>query len=116
MNRGDIYNVPLDPTEGREQQGHRPVLIVSPRKFNQVTGLPIVAPITSGGSFARTAGFAVSLATAGTETTGVIRCDQLRVLDLRARKGKKVETVPDFIIEEALAKIEPIFASEEADS
>ncbi len=29
MKRGDIYMVSLDPTKGREQQGDRPVLIVS---------------------------------------------------------------------------------------
>jgi mRNA interferase ChpB len=34
MKRGDIYLVPLDPTEGREQRGNRPVLIVSPDEFN----------------------------------------------------------------------------------
>lgn len=61
MKRGDIYLVSLDPTEGHEQQGTRPVLIVSPDKFNALTKVPIVVPITSGGNFARTAGFAVSL-------------------------------------------------------
>ena len=30
---------------------------------------------TSGGNFARTAGFAVSLMATGTKTTGVVRCD-----------------------------------------
>ena len=30
MRRGDIYLVSLDPTEGREQRGSRPVLVVSP--------------------------------------------------------------------------------------
>jgi mRNA interferase ChpB len=52
MERGDIYLVLLDPTSGHEQQGTRPVLIVSPSSFNQVTKTPIVLPITSGGDFA----------------------------------------------------------------
>jgi mRNA interferase ChpB len=30
MERGDIYLVSLDPTSGSEQQGKRPVLVVSP--------------------------------------------------------------------------------------
>ena len=58
MRRGDIYLVALDPTEGHEQQGTRPVLVVSPDEFNRVTQVPVVLPITSGGNFARTAGFA----------------------------------------------------------
>ena len=101
--------VGLDPTTGHEQQGRRPVLIVSPEAFNRLTKVPVVLPITSGGNFARTAGFAVPLAGAGTKTTGVVRCDQPRALDLGARGGKKLESVPDAIIDEVLARLAPIF-------
>lgn len=108
MRRGDIYLVSLDPTQGREQQGRRPVLVISPDAFNQLTGAPIVLPITSGGDFARGAGFAVSLMGTGLRTTGVVRCDQPRVLDLQARQGRKVETVPPSILDEALAVLETL--------
>ncbi len=109
MERGDIYLVGLDPSAGHEQQGRRPVLIVSPGAFNRVTRVPVVVPITSGGAFARTAGFAVPLLGAGTQTTGVVRCDQPRALDLAARGGKRLERVPDPIMDEVLAKLAPIF-------
>jgi mRNA interferase ChpB len=109
MERGDIYLVSLDPTAGHEQQGKRPVLVISPGKFNRLTGVPIVLPITTGGGFARTAGFAVSLMGAGTRTAGVIRCGQPRSLDLRARGAKRIETVPDHIVDEALSKVSPLF-------
>jgi mRNA-degrading endonuclease toxin of MazEF toxin-antitoxin module len=69
----------------------------------------VVLPITSGGSFARTAGFAVPLAGAGTKTTGVVRCDQPRVLDLAARGGRKLESIPDTVMDEVLARVSPIF-------
>ena len=84
-------------------------LIVSPEAFNHVTKVPVVVPVTSGGNLARTAGFAVPLAGAGTRTTGVVRCDQPRALDLRARGGKKLESVPSEIMDEVLAKLAPIF-------
>jgi mRNA interferase ChpB len=109
MERGDVYLVSLDPAAGHEQQGRRPVLVISPGKFNRLTGVPIVLPITSGGGFARTAGFAVSLMGAGTQTIGVVRCDQPRALDLRARAAKKLETVPAEIIDEVLSKVIPLF-------
>lgn len=109
MERGDIYLVSLDPTSGHEQQGKRPVLIVTPGKFNRFTGVPVVLPITSGGNFARMAGFTVSLMGAGTQTTGVVRCDQPRALDLKARAGKKLESVPESIVDEVLAKLAPLF-------
>jgi mRNA interferase ChpB len=109
MQRGDIYLVSLDPAAGHEQQGKRPVLVISPGKFNYLTSVPIVLPITTGGSFARTAGFAVLLAGAGTRTSGVVRCDQPRAIDLRARGAKKLETVPDHVIDEVLSKVGPLF-------
>jgi mRNA-degrading endonuclease toxin of MazEF toxin-antitoxin module len=109
MKRGDIWLIGLDPTHGHEQKGRRPVLIVSPEACNRVTKVPVVLPITSGGKFARTAGFAVHLEGAGTKTTGVVRCDQPRALDLGARGGKKLESVPDAIMDEVLARGAPIF-------
>ena len=108
MERGDIWLVSLDPAAGHEQQGARPVLIVSPAPFNKLTGTPVVLPITSGGDFARRAGFAVSLEGSGAKTTGVIRCDQPRVLDLAARKGRRIDSVPDRITDEVLARLAAI--------
>jgi mRNA interferase ChpB len=106
MERGDIYLVSLDPAAGHEQKGRRPVLIVSPGAFNRLTKTPIVLPITTGGNFARTAGFAVALSE--TTTTGVVRCDQPRALDLASRQAKKLETVPQAVINEVLAKLATI--------
>jgi mRNA-degrading endonuclease toxin of MazEF toxin-antitoxin module len=109
MRRGEIWLVSLDPTSGHEQKGQVPVLIVSPEAFNRITKLPVIVPITSGGDFARTAGFAVPLTGAGTKTTGVVRCDQPRTLDLAARGGKKLESIPDAVMDEVLARVAPIF-------
>jgi mRNA interferase ChpB len=109
MERGDIYLVSLDPTSGHEQQGTRPVLVVSPAAFNRLTKTPVVLPITRGGNFARTAGFAVPLVGVGTQTTGVVRCDQPRVLNLGARQARRLERVPAVIMDEVLAKLAPLF-------
>ena len=106
MERGDIYLVSLDPATGREQQGKRPVLIVSPASFNAATKLPIILPITNGGEFAKRISFAVLLT--GTTTTGVIRCDRPRVIDLIARNGRKLESLPPSIMDEVLAKLATI--------
>jgi mRNA interferase ChpB len=107
VNRGDIYLVTLDPTQGREQKGYRPVLVVSPAAFNATTKLAVVLPITNGGDFARRIGFAVPIS--GIKTTGVVRCDQPRVLDLEARHGRKVDTMPAPLMDDVLARLAPIF-------
>lgn len=107
MKRGDIYMVSLNPTQGREQQGHRPVLIISPTSFNAATKLPVVLPITNGGDFARRIGFAVEIT--GIKTTGLIRCDQPRVLDIAERGGRKVDTLPAALLEDVLARVVTLF-------
>ena len=110
MDRGEIWLVSLDPGTGHEQSGKRPVLIVSPAPFNRLTRLPVVVPITSGGSFVRTAGFAVSLDGAGTKTTGVIRCDQPGTINMAAREGKRLERIPAAILNDVLARVETILS------
>lgn len=107
MKRGDIYLVSLDPIAGHEQSGSRPVLIVSPTAFNEATKLPVILPITHGGEFARRLGFAVPLN--GIKTTGIVRCDQPRVIDLAARNGRKVEALPAPMMDEVLAKVITLF-------
>ena len=109
MDRGDIYLVSLDPTFGHEQKGTRPVFVVSPGKFNRLTKLPVILPITSGGAFARTAGFAVALSGSGLKTTGVVRCDQPRVLDFAARQARRLEQAPAKIVAEVLARLALLF-------
>ena len=107
MNRGEIYLVSLDPTEGREQRGSRPVVVVSATAFNVATQLPVVCPITNGGDFARRIGFAVPIS--GIKTSGVVRCDQPRVLDLATRHARKVDSLPEAVMDEVLARLGPIF-------
>lgn len=107
MNRGDIYLVSLDPTQGREQSGNRPVLVVSATAFNAATRLPVVCPITTGGEFAKRIGFAVPIT--GITTTGAVRCDQPRVLDLSTRQARKVDTLPSHILDEVLARMVTLF-------
>ncbi len=84
------------------------MLIVSPTEFNLATQLPVVLPITHGGDFARRRGFSVALS--GTQTTGIVRCDQPRVLDLAARNGQRIERLPDDLLDEVLARVVTLFA------
>jgi mRNA interferase ChpB len=107
MKRGDIYMVSLNPAKGREQQGHRPVLVVSPAAFNSATRLPVVLPITNGGDFARRIGFSVEIS--GIKTSGIVRCDQPRALDIAERGGRKVDTLPGALLDEVMAKVVTLF-------
>ncbi|HCD3310431.1 type II toxin-antitoxin system PemK/MazF family toxin [Enterobacter chengduensis] len=62
----------------------------------------------SGGNFARADGFTVSLDGAGTKTMGAIRFDQPRTIDMAARSGKRLERIPDDVVNEVLARLDAI--------
>lgn len=106
--RGEIWFADLNPTAGKEQQGSRPVLVVSEKEFNRL-GLCVVCPITQGGQQSRYAGFAVPLMGTGSSTQGVVMCNQPRTIDVAARAGRFVEDVSDDLLEEVLARLQPIF-------
>ena len=106
--RGDIVLVGFDLSRGREQQGvSRPALVLSKGNFNRL-GMVLVAPVTQGGSFAREAGFSVSLSGSGTETNGVVLLNQVRMIDLANCGARKIETAPEEVVEEALARLQAI--------
>jgi len=108
FDRGDIVLVNLEPARGREQKGDgRPALVLSTSVYNAM-GVVLVAPITQGGDFARHAGFAVPLSGSGTKTQGVALVNQIRMLDLEERGAKKIEVAPNFVIEDALARLQAI--------
>ena len=47
MRRGEVYDVRLDPTEGSEQGGSRPVVIVSRDAINAVSPVILAVPCTT---------------------------------------------------------------------
>lgn len=47
INRGDVFDARLDPTEGSEQAGVRPVVVVSRNAINQYSSVIVVAPLTT---------------------------------------------------------------------
>ena len=106
--RGEIWFVNLNPATGHEQQGLRPVLVVTEKEFNRL-GLCVICPITQGGQQSRFAGFAVTLMGTGAETQGVVLCNQPRTIDMGARSGRFVEDVSDDLLDEVMARLQTIF-------
>ncbi len=44
--RGDLVYVNFNPTQGHEQRGQRPALVLSPQTYNAKSSLALVMPIT----------------------------------------------------------------------
>ena len=97
-------NLDLDPAEGHEQRGKRPVLVLSVSEFNRL-GLILVCPIVEGGGLAREHGFAVPLSGPGTRTQGVVLCNQVRTVDYKERGREFSEALPGDLVEEVLARV-----------
>ena len=107
-NRGDIVHLDFDPSSGPEMKGPHFGLVLSGKVFNQ-QGLAMICPISHGAAAAaRTYGTVVTLMGVGTDTLGAVHCHQLKSLDWRACKVRLKETVPQFIIDEVLARVEAI--------
>ncbi|ABA24466.1 transcriptional modulator of MazE/toxin, MazF [Trichormus variabilis ATCC 29413] len=90
--------------QGREQTGYRPVLVISPIKYNQMASLVLACPITTNPKGLK---FEVPLIE-GMKTKGVVLADQIKTLDWKARKVKFVESVTEDLIEEVQAKLETL--------
>lgn len=78
---GDIVWIAFNPQAGREQAGHRPAVVLSPRSYNAAIGLMICVPMTT-----RIKGYPFEVPIKG-ETPSVALADHVKSLDWRARKA-----------------------------
>ena len=97
VSQGDIIRLDLDPQAGFEQKGRRPALVISNNLFNRYSSMYMVCPITNTD---KKHAFHIPLDDK-TKTSGVILCDQARILDIKARNFEFVERLPQDILERA---------------
>ena len=106
--QGDIVYLEFDPSAGQEMKGEHFGLVMSKKLFNQC-GLAMICPISQGSAnFARSMGTVVTLMGTGMDTQGSVYCHQLKSMDWKIRKAKLKEKAPNYIIDDALARIEAI--------
>lgn len=86
--RGDILWVNLNPSKGHEQKGHRPVLVLSGKTFNEKTNLLTVCPITSTNH-----SYVFHIELKNLKTKGYVMSDQIRTIDWENRKIKYIEKI-----------------------
>jgi mRNA interferase MazF len=99
----DIIRIQFDPQTGREQAGPRPAFVLSNAKYNSITRLCVLCPITSqvkGYPFEATVPM-------GFRTTGVVLSDQIKNLDWSARGAQFVENCPE-LAAEVIGKIKAL--------
>ena len=105
--QGDIIAIDLDPRMGHEQQGFRPVIVLSNNIVSQYTNVVIVAPIsTTKRQLPLYQNLPDNLTTKGT-----VLLDQLVTLDYKARSFKFIETVFPYFLAQLLNITRRIFTS-----
>lgn len=81
MNRGDVYLARLDPVEGSEQAGTRPVVIVSRNSLNDTRMHVVAVPLTrSRGSRLLPSQIVIPEGDGGLPSESVARAEHIRVL------------------------------------
>lgn len=100
--KGDIIAADFDPQSGHEQRGRRPALVVSNDLFNKRVGLCIACPITN---TRRDFPFHVPIPE-DQGVTGFVMVEQVKSIDFRARRAKRIGRSPESVLMEALALLD----------
>ncbi len=95
LDRGDIAIVDFKGSQGHEQTGIRPALVLTPRAYHEVSTTAIVVPITSNPS---PWPFKLALPDGGA-IEGFLLVDQTKSLDRVARGFRVVDHVSEAVLE-----------------
>jgi len=98
--RGDVVWLSFDPQAGHEHSGHRPALVLSPAKYNAMTGLMLCCPMTN-----QIKGYPFEVLVDGSVKKGAILSDQVKSMDWKAREAEKKGKVSKDTLQEVLAKL-----------
>ena len=96
---GDIVWLDFDPQAGHEQSGHRPALVLSPKKYNKKTSLILCCPMTT-----KVKGYPFEVIIQGKVKSAVLS-DQVKSLDWRKRNAQFKDKVLPSELEDICAKI-----------
>lgn len=96
MIRGEIYYADLSPTEGSEQGGYRPVLIIQNDKGNKHSTTTIIAPISCRMT-KHPIPTHVIIKNSGLDRVSVILLEQIRIID-KSRLGDKIGIASNYVM------------------
>jgi Growth inhibitor len=103
--RGDIAWLQFNPQAGHEQAGKRPALVLSPKEYNQKTGLALFCSVTS-----KVKGYPFEVRLPEEfPVEGVILADQIKNLDWISRSAQFACKIPAEIMQEVILKLEVLF-------
>lgn len=106
MQRDDLNWIDPNPVVGHEMRDRHPFVVITPAAINAL-GLVMVAPVTSGGAFAKARGLTVPVR--GARVSGLAVCNQVRTFDISARvragSARYVESIDETTAEEIVGRV-----------
>jgi mRNA interferase MazF len=107
VRRGDIVVVALDPTQGSEQRGTRPCLVVQNDVGNVNASTTVVVPFTTSfGDQLYPFEVLVPAAECALREDSVARCSQIRTVSIERRIAGNLGSIPDARMDEVDAALE----------
>jgi len=107
VRRGDIVIVDLNPTEGSEQRGTRPCLVVQNDVGNENAPTTIIVPFTtSSGDTLYPFEVLVPAAESPLREDSVALCSQIRTVSIEHRIRDNIGSIPDTRLEEVDTALE----------
>jgi mRNA interferase MazF len=98
---GDVVRIDFDPRQGREQRGRRPALVLTPRRYNQLSELCVLCPITN-----QQKGYPFEVVIPGGHAvTGVVLADQVKSLSWQIRDAEFLCRAPPGVLRDTKARI-----------
>jgi len=98
--RGDIVWLNFNPQSGHEQKGKRPAVVLSPKEYNEKTGLGIFCPITT-----KVKNYPFEVKIENKTINGAALSDQVKSLDWETRKIEFIVKATKEIVDEIIDKI-----------
>ena len=99
--RGDIVYIQFNPQAGREQSGRRPALVLSPKEYNEKSGLALMCPITN-----QQKGYPFEVPVQGKRISGVVLSDHLKSIDYSARQSDFAEKISEESLSNVIDKVQ----------
>jgi len=98
--RGDIVWLNFNPQSGHEQKGKRPAVVISPKEYNEKTGLGLFCPITS-----KMKDYPFEVKIENKKIIGVVLSDQIKNLDWKTREIEFIIKETSETVDEIIDKI-----------
>jgi mRNA interferase MazF len=93
----------FDPQAGREQMGRRPAFVLTPRSYNERSGLCLACPMTN-----QVKGYPFEVAMPErAKVGGVILVDHVKSVSWEARRAELIGNYPQ-VAEDVLAKLDAL--------